>query len=243
MNLPPFKKELVTECYIERDKPIKIYLSESESYFDTLKFTFINQAIVSISQEGKSDTIPNLPFFDFFTRKFYNYRTDIPLALDTTQVLTLEIRDTLGRTLKGTTRFLPLPDVDTLIVRYNAEKDSLAGFLVWLNDFPGQTDYYRIIMNEDSLSGLPVVDFTFTDNGLDGKRFPIGTTTRFKRGKTMIFRIYHIEQSYYDYLRSINAASRANGNPFAQPATIKSPVFGGFGIFTTLNYKEFRIPF
>lgn len=244
VSLPPYQKELVTECYLERDKPVMLYLSESSSYFDTLAFVLVNGAQVALQQGQRHDTLPNLPFFDLEYRKLYNYRTGAALPLDTTQEILLSIKDTLGRTITGTTRFLPLPVVDSIQVRYEIDDDTTAGFLLWIQDFPGQTNYYRLIMNEDSLTGAPVVEFTITDNsGLDGKRIPVGTTTRFKPGKTMIIRVFHIEQGYYDYLRSVSAAGRANGNPFAQPATVKSQVKGGFGIFTTLNYREFRVPF
>jgi hypothetical protein len=50
-----------------------------------------------------------------------------------------------------------------------------------------------------------------------------------------------MEKAYYDYLEAMEDAARANGNPFAQPATISSPMMGkGYGIFTTLNFRTFR---
>lgn len=242
INLPAQNKELVAEAYLERDQPFRLYLSETDSYFDTLRFNFVNDANVTVRQSGFEEGVPLYPFLDFYYRKFYNYGTEIPLALDTTREISIEIKDQKGRRLTGTTRFLPLPNVDTIIVRYDPERDSTAGFLIWIRDFPGTPNYYRIIMNEDSLNGTPSLDFEFTDNQLDGQRFPLGTSYRFKKGTNMHVRIFHIEKAWYDYLRSIGAANRANGNPFAQPATIKSPMDGGFGIFTTLNYRKYLIP-
>lgn len=242
VKLPPFSSQLVSECYLERGEKCKVYVSETDSYFDTLRFFILNDATVRVFQGQKSDTLPNNPTLDFLEKKIYNYTSDFPLELDTNAEIQLEIKDKKGRTLTGTTRFLPKPNVDTIIVQYNLEKDSLAGFLIWLNDFPGQPDFYRIIMNEDSLNGPPVLDFVFTDNLLDGKRFPIGTSYRFKPGVNMHIRIFHIEKTWYEYIRSISAASRANGNPFAQPATVHSSMDGGFGIFTTLNYRLYKIP-
>lgn len=242
LKLPKNESELVTECYLERDKPVRLYLSETDSYFDTLRFQIINDAAVKISQIGFEEVIPNYPTIDFYERKFFNYVSDFPLELDTNLDIYLNINDKKGRKISGTSRFLPMPDIDTIIVRYNPERDSSAGFLIWINDFPGVSNYYRIIMNEDTLNGPPVLDFEFTDNLLDGQRFPIGTSYRFKKGTKMIVRIFHIEKAWYDYLRSISAANRANGNPFAQPATVKSAVLGGFGIFTTLNYRQYMIP-
>ena len=244
VNLPVYEKQLVVEFYMERDQPVKVLVTESDPYFDTLRFPFINNAVILLNSGIQTDTIPFSPIIDIESRKIYNYGRPDYLTSDTSVEYSVTIRDSIGRELTGKTRFLPLPDVDTIEVRYSPDQDSLVGFLIWLNDIPDQTNYYRIIMNEDSLTGSPAVDFTLTDNGLDGKRFPVGTSFRFERNHKMHFRIFHIEQAYYNYLRSMEAASRANGNPFAQPATILSPMKGqGFGIFTTLNQRKFLVSY
>jgi len=244
VNLPVYEKQLVAEFYMERGQPVKVLLTESDPYFDTLRFPFVTNATVILNAGNRTDSIPFSPVIDIETRKIYNYGRPDYLISDTSVEYSVTIRDSIGRLLKGNTRFLPLPDVDTIEVRYSQDTDSLVSFLIWLNDIPDQTNFYRIIMNEDSLTGSPAVEFTFTDNGLDGKRFPVGTSYRFKRNHKMHIRVYHIEQQYYNYLRSMEAASRANGNPFAQPATILSPMKGqGFGIFTTLNQRKFLLSY
>ncbi len=238
VKLPVFEKQLVAECYLERGMPMKILLTESDPYFDTLRFPFVNEATIEMSFGDTKDTIPFFPTLDLQVRKFYNFGQKAVVQPSEGEVCQLLIKDPKGRFLQGSTQFLPEPAVDSVEVRYSPDRDSLASILVWINDIANQTNFYRIIMNEDSLGGFPSVDFTFTDNGLDGTRFPVGTSFRFERGKEMIIRIYHIEQQYYNYLRALEAASRANGNPFSQPSTIKSPMNGGgFGIFTTLNYR------
>jgi hypothetical protein len=244
VNLPVYEKQLAVEFYLERDQPVKVLVTESDPYFDTLRFPFVTNATVLLNTGSKTDTIPFSASIDIASRKIYNYGRPDFLTTDTTVEYSVSIHDSIGRKLTGKTRFLPLPDVDTIEVRYSPDTDSLVGFLIWLNDIPDQANFYRIIMNVDSLTGSPVVDFTFTDNGLDGNRFPVGTSFRFERNHNMNIRVFHIEQQYYNYLRSMEAASRANGNPFAQPATILSPMKGqGFGIFTTLNQRKFLIPY
>lgn len=242
VKLPPFDKQLVVEAYLEQDKPFKVVVSESDPYFDTLRFPFVNNATVVLESASSKDTIPFFPSLDLESRKFYNYVRENHSLTESSGVMTLSIRDPAGRNLTGSTRFLPLPDVDSIEVRVAPDNDSLTGVVVWINDRVGETNYYRVIMNLDSITGPPSLEFTFTDNGVDGRRFPIGTSFRFEKGKNLIIRLYHIEQQYYNYLRAMEAASRANGNPFAQPATVKSPMSGGgFGIFTTLNMRSFQI--
>jgi hypothetical protein len=238
VKLPPYKRELVAECYLDRQDGLKVILTESDSYFDTLRFPAVNYAKLNLSVNGVPYPVPFNPFLDLENRKFYNYQLPAGDWLDTTARFELEISDSTGRKLSGTTAFLPAPDLDSLEVRYTVNEDTSIAFVVWINDFAGQSNFYRIIMNEDSLNGPPVLEFSFTDNGLDGQRFPVGTTSRFRPGKRMFIRLFHIEQQYYLYLRAMEAASRANGNPFAQPATLTSPMKGGFGLFSTLNYIQ-----
>lgn len=240
VKLPPYEKQLVAECYLERDKPFRIALSETNSYFDSLRLPFINEATVVLkSSAGWMDTLRFFPYLDFIYRKFYNFET-IRDQFDTTATYSLEITDSKGRKLTGETRFLPLPIIDTAYAMY--DEDSVARFQLFIQDFPGQENFYRLVFNEDSLNGPPTLDLEFSDQNLDGKRLPVGTTYRFKKGKTMFIRLYHLEPQYYRFINSTEDAERANGNPFAQPATVFSAMKGGgYGIFTTLNYRQLSI--
>lgn len=240
VKLPRYDKQLVVEAYLERDKPLQVLVSESDPYFDTLRLPIFNAARVRLQMDNQVETLPNFPVLNFETRKLTNYQQETPFPVSESAQYQLVVEDDLGRRLEGKTRFLPLPQLDSVEVRYaQVRGEWAASLLVWIQDFPNQSNYYRIIMNEDSLTGSPAVEFTFTDAGQDGKRFPVGTSYRFKPGKTMYIRLFHLEQGYYQYLRSMNSAANANGNPFAQPATVASPMTGGgFGIFTTLNYRQ-----
>jgi len=249
IKLPQIEKGLTAECYIERGQPVKIYLLESSGYFDLVKLPIEENLPVIFSADilfgfnGTVETIPFNPLIDTAALKLYNFRSTKVPDYDESASYSLSITDPIGRKLEGQTRFLPIPAFDTIEVKYN-DNDSLARFLMWINDFPGQSNFYRLIFNEDSLTGSPTLEFTFSDQNQDGKRFPIGTGNRFKPGKTMYIRLFHIEQQYYNYLRSIQAANRANGNPFAQPATVLSPMKGnGFGVFTSLNYQTYQVKY
>lgn len=249
VNLPKVEKGITAECYIERGQPVKIYLLESSGYFDPVKLPIeenlpiIFSADILFGFNGKTEIIPFNPLIDTAALKLYNFRSSKVPEYDENALYTLSITDPIGRKLDGQTRFLPIPAFDSIEIKYR-DTDSLARFLMWIQDFPGQSDYYRLIFNEDSLTGAPALEFTFSDQNQEGKRFPLGTSNRFKPGKTMYIRVFHIEQQYYNYLRSIEAANRANGNPFAQPATVLSPMTGnGFGIFTSLNYKTYAVKY
>lgn len=241
VKLPPYERKLVAECYLEAGKPVQVLLTESQSYFDSLKINLINNASVVVQGGDVPDTLQQSQYFDLENKKLYNYSAYLSDGVDTNRNYSIEIRDKQGRVLKGSTSFLPKPRIDSIVVRYDADRDSAAGIIVWMKDFAGQANYYRIVLNEDSLSGAASLDFTFTDNLGDGKEIPIGTSYRFKKKQTLYIRMFHIEKQYYDYLESLQDANRANGNPFAQPAIVKSAMEGGYGIFTTLNYRLFNV--
>ncbi len=240
VELPVYERQLVVEAYLERAAPLRVTVTESDPYFDSLRFPVFNQARVRFFQDEREEILPNIPTIDPVARKYYNYIRELPADPDEKAIFRLVVEDGSGRRLEGRTRFLPPPRLDSVEVRYrNPPGDSAASLLVWISDFPGESNYYRIIINEDSLNGGPAVEFTFTDAGQDGARFPVGTGFRFRPGKTAFIRLFHLEQGYFQYLRSMGSASNANGNPFAQPATVSSPMKGdGYGVFATLNYRQ-----
>lgn len=241
VKLPAYERKLVAECYLEYDKRVEVFLMESQSYFDTLELSLINDAKVVIRGAGRDDSLENKTELDFEYKKFHNFSGFLENGMDTLASYSLIITDPKGRKLTGKTTFLPKPNVDTIITRYDLDRDSAAGFLIWIQDFKDQKNYYRLIINDSSLTKPASANFTFTDIVGDGKRIPIGTGYRYKKGTTVFIRVFHIEKQYYDYLESLDDANRSNGNPFAQPATVKSAMEGGYGIFTTLNYRQYEI--
>lgn len=237
IELPAQQRQLVAEAYAEKGKVLRVLLTESEPYFDSLRFPLADSAFMLLESEGRKDTLKPEPILDLPNRKFYNYVSRQTLNPETGR-LNLSIQHK-NRQLRGSTVFLEAPQLVSVDIEYNPSADSSVRFLFWIRDFPGGQNYYRIILNEDSLTGSNVLEFTFTDNNLDGQLFPVGTSYRFKKNSRYILRLFHIEQAYYNYLRSMDAADRANGNPFAQPSTVKSPMEGdGYGIFTTLNFIQ-----
>ena len=78
----------------------------------------------------------------------------------------------------------------------------------------------------------------FSDQLINGQDIVSSTGYRFEPKDTLYWQLYHIEQAYFDFLQSASAASSANGNPFAQPALLRSNINGGVGIFTGLSMTE-----
>lgn len=238
VKLPPYERKLVLESYLQEGQPYRAFLTETVSYFDTLPsnlFNPYNDARVVISDGEYVDTLRQENYFDIFNRKFYNFVGSISPAASNKRTYSLTVEDKKGRSIKGKCEFLPPPDLDS--VEYFL-RDSAARTLFWVNDPPEVDNYYRLIVHVDSLTGGPALAFELTDANLNGKRFPIGTGYRFKIGQKLFIKLYHITKAHYDYLEGLEDASRANGNPFAQPVAINSSLLGGYGIFTALSFAE-----
>ena len=119
----------------------------------------------------------------------------------------------------------------------------MAFLLIHFDDDPAVDNYYRIQIHRDSLNQKADVDFSLDDTFATNNEVTIGTGYNYRKEDNLYVTLYHIEKKYYDFLQSVESAANSNGNPFAQPARVKSSVQGGIGIFTTLVYdrKEFYI--
>lgn len=237
IDLPPYEKQLVVEAYIEPGQPYKLLLTETDSYFDNIRIPLVNNAQVLITHNGVIDTLKNEFSFNTTSSKLYNYRTDklIMPASDNGEY-TLQVIDSAGRKITGSTKLLPVVKFDTIEWKFN--DDSLAFLLMKFTDAPETKDFYRLIINLNKPDSASITDFNINDDLLNGTQIPIGTGPRFERGDTVYLRLYHIEEKYYNYLQSVEEATSANGNPFAQPSIIRSGVEGGIGVFTGLSVDK-----
>lgn len=239
IDLPAYEQGLVVECYLEKGKPMRVLLTESSSYFDSLAETTVKDAKVTITKNSTATQtpLPYSPMYDLQYRKIYTHRNYANTIPDYNTTYSIDITDPKGRHITGTTRFLPEPVIDSVKLIFQ-EKDTTASLRMWINDDPNAENYYRILVNKDSLTGGADFDRTFQDQVFNGQSFPFFTNYRYKLEDTLYVRVFNIEKPYFDFLRSLENAQNSNGNPFAQPASAQATVQGGYGVFTTLNYVQ-----
>ncbi len=241
IELPPYEPEIVVECYLEHGKPYRLLLTESTNYFGAVELPPLPQVKVSITHNGVEEVLTFDPGFDSTSRKFYNYvgTTIVDSTVDGDYAL--KVDDELkGRLVTGLTNFLPPPQLDTVEARFR-EMDTSAFLLTKFQDNdPDQPNYYRIMINKDSIDGEVATEFSFEGRFKTGNQVTVGTGYDFKNEDTVFVSVYHIKRDYYDFLETIEDARQANGNPFAQPAVVKSTVTGGLGVFTALAYVRRR---
>lgn len=251
IDLPDYERQPVVECYLEPGKPFRLLLSQSYSYFDPfgldslfLQKTLLNDAVVTISYNGKTDTLRNQLSFEASPLKIFNYLGDniVPATPGVEFVLHIQMPNA-GTEITGKTTMLPLVPIDSSTVDFSTDPkyDTLARILTYITDNPNQANFYRRLLNYHSLDSIPEQDFLVTDRFSQTALIAFGTGYDLTEGDTVFTTMFHIPQAYYDYVESYQLAVQGNLNPFSQPSPIKSNVSGSanpLGIFTCLVYDR-----
>ena len=251
IKLPDYDRQPVVECYLEPGKPFRLLLTRSYSFFDPfgldstfLQKTLLQGANVSISYEGKTVDLPNFPSVEQGPVKLFNYSNPgvlVPATPGVEYTLNIELPDN-GGTITGKALMLPKVPIDSVVIEFGPEKnDTFARVLTYITDDLRTVNYYRRLLNYQSLDSVPDQDFLAADRISTEPKIAFGTGYELKEGDTVYNTIFHLSKAYYDYFESVQLAVVGNLNPFAQPASIKSNVTGTgnpLGIFTALVYDR-----
>lgn len=235
IELPVYEVQPVVECYLEPGKPFRLALFESVSYFEEPSLPVIENALVVVTHNGIADTLAyNLLGFE--GDKYWNYWSTATVPYDYTSEFELYIRDPAGREVTASTRILEPVPFDTLEYEFNA--DSMALVRAKWPDDPSGPNYYRFTLHENNMLGEDNYQFAFEldDRIGNGEQFVVSSLYYREKGDTAIMSLYHITEEYWRFIVTADESADANGNPFAQPGSVKSNVQGGIGIFTGLSY-------
>lgn len=249
LELPLYESQYVVECYLEPGQAFSLALTRSVPYFepfpsDPLQFVdqiLVDSAEVTITHNGQDYVLANGLFLNPFTSKIYNYYNAELVPEDFDNDFSLKITTPDGKTITATTRILPVVPIDSIVVEFDEEQDTLARALTYISDDPNTVDFYRRMIHENSLDSIPDQDFTTNDDFVDDKKIVFGTGYDFTEGDTIYNTIFHIDRAYFDFWESTFNSINSNGNPFGQPSSIISNLSGdagAIGIFTGLNYDR-----
>ena len=249
LNLPVYDGQLVVECYLEPGKPFNLLLTESTGFFDpfsTEADQFLNEILVNDAQRveiehgGETYVLQQGIFFDFGTKKVYNYQNPELVPEDYDQDFKLHITTSDGKTVTAQTRLLPVVPIDSVVVSWEAV-DTLAFVLTYFTDDPGQDNYYRRMIHQTSLDSTALQDFVTSDRLVENNVVVFGTGPDFAVGDTIINTIFHIDRAYYEFYESVQNAIIAGTSPFGSPGKLIGNVegdAGAVGIFTGLSYDR-----
>ncbi|MBD2717285.1 DUF4249 domain-containing protein [Microvirga sp. STR05] len=260
--VPAYTPELVVECYLQAGEIPRLSVVESGAYLPTATGTdqptitlptattpTLGIGINGITIQVPVDvtvrlTLPSgqvvplvfAPGIDPVTRKVFTHIGTAPLAMQPGQRFELDVRDTRDRHVTGTASVPAFIPIDTVRYEFNGVSgpNRQANILTRWTDPAATADYYYLLLNRVSEPNDDSGDYLLNDQLFNGQTYTAPTTYRFTPGDTITATLYHLEQAHYNFQQSVLGAVSANGNPFAQPARIRSTVQGGLGVFTVL---------
>ncbi|GJM31461.1 MAG: hypothetical protein DHS20C18_04620 [Saprospiraceae bacterium] len=251
ITFPEAENRVVVECYLEANRPFNMLITTTAGYFDPFPTTdnqfleniLVDSAQVIIRHKGIQYGLANQVVFDFSSRQVFNYHSSqlVPADFDSDFELDIVLPD--GSTITGVTHILPAVPLDSVVVEFKSPTDTLARVLTYFTDIPNQDNYYRRMLHESSLDSLPEQDFVVDDRFVEDS-YVFGTNYDFVVGDTIFNTIFHLTKDHYNFLQSVENATNANGNPFAQPSPLISNLEGtakATGVFTGLNYVRNRM--
>lgn len=249
IDLPEYEVRPVLEAYVEPGERYRLLLTLSAGYFaplpsldNLLEELLLDSAEVSITHDGVTYQLENTLLFDPTTLKIYNYAAGSNDLVPTESDLPFELNITLpnGETIRAETRLLPQVEIDSVVIEFpetGNPGDTLARALTYFTDNPNTDNFYRRMLQLNSLDSLPEQDFVTDDRLVEDSTIAFGTGFNYKVGDTLITTLYHISEDYATFLESVDGAAAANGNPFGQPSPVISSLEGtanALGVFTGL---------
>ena len=248
IDLPDYERQPVVECYLEPGKPFRLLMTRSYAFFDKLGLdstflqnTLLDGALVTVTYNGQTDTLRNQLTADIAPVKIFNYigQNLVPSTPGTEFVLNIRLAE--GGEITSTTSMISVVPIDSVVVEFSTEFDTLARLLTYITDDENQENFYRRLLNYKSLDSFPDQDFLVSDRFSQTSLIAFGTGYDLVEGDTVFNSIFHITREYYDFVESVQLAVVGNLNPFSQPSPVKSNVRGSanpIGIFAPLVYDR-----
>jgi len=244
VDLPAVPSLLVTECYLLPGQVPRLTVTETVPYLSSPQPAVPLDVTVTLTlPNGQQERLLFKPGQDTLTHKYYTHTGQQPLVARPGDTFRLDVQDTQGRHVTATATMPAAIPLDSVTWKFNDKTgEQRKAYLLTKFQDPAETaDFYRLLIHKDSISQDSERDFTIDDRLTNGQLVTLGTSYRFSPGDTLLITLYHIDQPYYYFLQSVNDARNANGNPFAQPAAIRSTVQGGVGVFTILSEDRRRV--
>jgi hypothetical protein len=250
-------KLLVTSFISPQDTAVFAHVSRSEpslGYQRPLGEPVTN-ASVSISDGTQTRQLT----YTGFNAGYHVNTRDFPIVAGVTYTLRASVPG--GETVEATCTVpaalaeAPVVTVDSVLRANDAGRD----YFVRLNwtDAGGQENYYRPLAetqweyleppnNKPGIATSSVNwqgEVYLDDRGKDGERLfsPRGQLwigsppSNVNAPNYLNAHVLHTDRHYYQYHRSLQLASRSDGNPFAEPVLVYSNVTGGLGVFAAYN--------
>jgi hypothetical protein len=242
VELPEYKQYLVVEGTIEPGQKPRVFLSYTIPYFgsdnvNNLEDFAVKGATVIVSDGITKDTLKEL----LPSTGYYYQAMNITGQVGRDYFLTIILN---GKTYTSQTKLYNPVSLDSLWNKHEGN-DSLGFVWARLPEPEGLGDGYRWYAKRIGKDNDFIAPFgsSFEDKFIDGKTFDfaydrgiadnsVATDDNniergyFKNGDVIVVKFCHIGIKEYKFLRSRDASTLSNGNPFAAPSNVESNVYG-----------------
>ncbi len=236
VDLPAQTPVTLIECYLEEGFPARALATESVAFFDSVEIKPADDLQITLLQGNRQISLTNAYEIDTLFHDAFNYTSTDTIEYEENSVWEIVVSRQDTEVARGFTRFLPKPVVKNINYTLNAH-DSLISLQVLVEDNPNQENFYRLTMYPDGFNPSSGYKGIWSDQAASGNIIQMNTGFSFKATMDqLVVTIYHIDKPYYTFLESLQKASEANYNPFAQPANIESNLEGeAQGVFTAVS--------
>ena len=229
LDLPDYESKIVIDGWIEQGKYAEVTLTKSASYFSDIDSAALREALVSTAKVSISDG-ENSEVLTLFRNSdkfppFYYRGTKMRGEVGKSYKLTVESR---GETYEAVTSILPPPKLDSLWVEFEAENDTTANLWLSFKDEPVVENYYRIFTQRQGKDKKfeAVYLSAIGDKYFDGQLFsfnilrntqgiPDSNEAQFSVGDTVTVRFCSMDQTHFDFWRTLEREAISIGNPFS----------------------------
>ncbi|NHZ84336.1 MAG: DUF4249 family protein [Planctomycetia bacterium] len=258
INLNTYETQLSVECILKPNETPQLSLSNTVAYFDTLvanQDIFVDNAIVTISNAQKVDTLKVMNIFNYYLcQDEYYYQGSIPIQQGDSYHLRIEHEGNLYEA--DAVMNVPAVQIDSVSF-VNSFKDLFGeheGVVVSFTDLPNQENYYRYQMNRmlnfsmDTLltcangpySASEIGRSIFSDRNIDGAKLTIVIEPVYDHveGDSALIFIQSLDSNAARFYDDLDRQKNSKVNPFIEPVFIRSNIPGAFGIFASSNYSQ-----
>ena len=233
--LPPHEEAILVECYLEPGENYRALVSKTMDFFEAKETESLDSVKIVVYSGGEEKELKNLATADTLYNKMYNYWSPEEVTFEEGKEYQISISYGDKISAIGKTRFLPKAGIKDIYYKFGQEVDSLASIFVDIEDNPGERNYYRMVLRGTNPSAGVSYEGLLDDTNAKDGIVTAYTNYDFKEGWRVVVNIYHLEEQYYHFLKSVAQARESNYNPFMQPASIQSSLEGASGIFTTIS--------
>lgn len=253
IDLPRPETKLVVDGFIEIDEYPIVFLTKNLAYFDAIDTNYVdnliikdNQATVIVSYNSQVDTLkpadfPRWPYKGYKGTKFkgqiggeYNLKiiydnnefashTTIrnPITIDSVKYEHLLNRDTIGTLTAYCTNPPGYGDYFTVTIKTNQQKWYYRSYMVHLLDDK--------LLETNEVIDIPMLTKAYERNSFfpaNSDDYDFLDIIAFKKNDTVSLKLSTINESSYLYWSSWYRNRSTDGNPFTNPAKVKSNIKG-----------------